>query len=210
MSASHTAEPPEPQPDLTAAVLAAFRRGEVDALGQVYDRYARPVWSVALAVLHDRALAEDATQETFLRAWRAAGSYDSSRPLGPWLLTIARRTAVDVRRRESRPTIGGHAVVEDGDSPVDDPGVEAAWLAWEVRGALEALPEEERVVVKLAHFGALTQSEVAGALGIPVGTVKSRSHRAHRRLVRLLHHVLDPPGARTSGEPRSTGQGGTR
>lgn len=170
-------------------MVAAFRAGDVEALGAVYDRFSRAVWSVAMTVLHDRGLAEDATQETFLRAWRGAADFDLGRPLAPWLLTIARRTAIDVLRRESRPTQGGH----DGeqDVVVRVPGIEHAWEAWEIRLALDALPEDERAVVRMSHFEELTHSEIAAVLDVPVGTVKSRSHRAHRRLAGRLAHLMD-------------------
>jgi RNA polymerase sigma-70 factor (ECF subfamily) len=167
----------------------AFGSGDVAALGTVYDRYSRAVWSVAMSVLGDRGLAEDATQETFLRAWRAAASYDPDRELAPWLFTIARRTAVDVHRREARPTQGGHG--EEQDVVVQMPGIERAYQTWEVRTALEELPADERAVVRMSHFDEMTHREIAEALDVPVGTVKSRSHRAHRRLAGMLAHLVD-------------------
>jgi RNA polymerase sigma-70 factor (ECF subfamily) len=174
--------------DLAPDVVDAFRAGDVAALGAVYDRWSRPVWSVALSVLGDAGLAEDAAQETFLRAWRAASSYDPNRPLGPWLFTIARRTAIDVLRREARPTQGGH--VEEQDAAVGMPGIEHAWDTWQIRTALEELPPEERDVVRMSHFEEMTHREIAEALDVPVGTVKSRSHRAHRRLAGRLAHLV--------------------
>jgi RNA polymerase sigma-70 factor (ECF subfamily) len=179
-------------PDVPPGVIEAFRSGDVTALGLVYDRWSKPVWSVAFSVLGDPGLAEDATQETFLRAWRAASSYDPSRPLGPWLFTIARRTAIDVHRREARPTQGGHAGEQDAASgaPGVEHGIERAWDAWQVRSALEELPPEERDIVRMSHFEEMTHREIAEALDVPVGTVKSRSHRAHRRLAGRLAHLV--------------------
>jgi len=185
-------DPLAPEPatsqEIPADVVQAFRAGDVEALGAVYDRYSRPVWSVAMSVLHDRALAEDAAQETFLRAWRAASSYDPARPMGPWLFTIARRTAIDVHRRETRPTQGGHA--DEQDAVVTMPGIERAWDAWQVRAALAELPPDERDVVRMSHFEDMSHREIAEALAVPVGTVKSRSHRAHRRLATRLAHLV--------------------
>jgi RNA polymerase sigma-70 factor, ECF subfamily len=188
------AAPADALPDLPTAqqlpaeVLAAFRAGDVAALGLVYDRYNRQVWTVAMSVLRQRPLAEDATQETFLRAWRAAATYDPERPLGPWLCTIARRTAVDVHRREVRPTQGGH--VGEQDTAVRTPGIEHAYETWQVRTALEELPADERAVVRMSHFEEMTHREIAEALDLPLGTVKSRSHRAHRRLAGRLAHLV--------------------
>ncbi|WP_158221180.1 RNA polymerase sigma factor [Kineosporia sp. R_H_3] len=173
---------------LDPSVVDAFRAGDGDALAAVYDRYSRAVWSVAMTVLRDRALAEDATQETFLRAWRAAATFEPGRPLAPWLLTVARRTAVDVHRREARPTQGGHAAEQD--VVVQLPGLEHVWEAWEVRLALDALPDDERAIIRMSHFEEMTHREIAEALDVPVGTVKSRSHRGHRRLAASLAHLV--------------------
>ena len=85
-----------------AEVAAGFAGGDPDMVRVVYQTYGRLVHSVAYKVLGDVGLAEDATQQTFVQAWRAAASYDPSRALGPWLATIARRTAVDVFRRNRR------------------------------------------------------------------------------------------------------------
>lgn len=174
---------------LDPALLNGFRSGDVDSLAAVYDRYSRAVWSVSFGVLRDRGLAEDATQETFLRAWRAASTYQPDRPLAPWLLTIARRTAIDVQRREARPTQGGHDAEQD--VVVHLPGMEHAWEAWEIRLALDELPEDERSVIRMAHFEEMTHREIAEALDVPVGTVKSRSHRGHRRLAARLAHLVN-------------------
>lgn len=181
------------QDGLTDDVRAQFRAQDVDALAAVYDRYHRAVWSVTMRTTGSDHLAQEAMQDTFIRAWQAAGSYDLARPLVPWLLTIARRTALDLLRREFRPTRGGHE--QEQDTVVEAPGIDEAWLSWEVQEALAQLNEEEREIVRLSFFEDLTQAQIAERLKIPVGTVKSRSHRAHRRLAELLGHVRDeqPP-----------------
>ncbi|MEM7272166.1 MAG: sigma-70 family RNA polymerase sigma factor [Actinomycetota bacterium] len=180
------------RPDLAPSVIASFCNREVDGLAAVYDHFARPVWSVTMSVLGNRQLAEDAAQETFLKAWNGAARFDQSRPLGPWLMTIARRTALDVHRRESRPTRGGHA--QEQEVAINLPGIERAWEVWEIRAALDQLPDEERHVVELAHFGGMSHPQIAERLGVPVGTVKSRSFRAHKRLAALLGHMIDQEG----------------
>jgi RNA polymerase sigma-70 factor (ECF subfamily) len=177
--------------ELPDDVRERFRAQDVDALAAVYDRYHRQVWGAALRVIGNDALAQEAAQDAFVRAWQAAASYDAARPLGPWLLTIARRTALDLVRRELRPTRGGHE--EEQDAVIEDPGIDQAWLCWEVQEALGRLTEDEREIVRLAFFEDLTQPQIAERLGVPVGTVKSRSHRAHRRLAELLRHVRDDP-----------------
>jgi RNA polymerase sigma-70 factor (ECF subfamily) len=195
------------QDELADDVRARFRAQDVDALAAVYDRYHRAVWSVTMRTIGADHLAQEAMQDTFIRAWQAAASYDLARPLGPWLLTIARRTALDLIRREFRPTRGGHE--EEQDAVIEAPGIDQAWLSWEVQEALGKLNDEEREIVRLSFFEDLTQAQVAERLKIPVGTVKSRSHRAHRRLAELLGHVRDdqPPAENHNDLPGRTPSG---
>ena len=84
------------------SIAEQFRAGNPDAVREVYREYGRLVYAVSFKVLGNRALAEEATQQAFLQAWRAASSFDAGKELGPWLATIARRAAIDVHRRESR------------------------------------------------------------------------------------------------------------
>ncbi len=165
---------------------ARFVAGDASAMRDVYRAYSRPIYAVAYRVLRDRALAEEAVQQTFLQAWRAADRFDPGRDLGPWLYTIARRAAVDVYRKERR-----HRSDELGerDIAVLPTTFEGTWAVWEVRRALEQVPADERNVLLATHFEGLTHEEAAVRLGIPVGTVKSRSHRAYRRLADLLSHL---------------------
>jgi RNA polymerase sigma-70 factor (ECF subfamily) len=144
-------------------------------------------------MLGDRGLAEESTQQTFVRAWRASASFDATRELGPWLVTIARRVAIDVYRRESRrESVPLASVAPDTRELVTlPPSAEQTYDVWEVRRAIDSLPADERDVVRLQHLGSLTHSEIADQLGVPVGTVKSRSHRAHRRLASMLGHLQE-------------------
>jgi RNA polymerase sigma factor (sigma-70 family) len=179
-------------------IAVGFVRGEEEAVRAVYKDYGKLVYAVAFKVLGDRSMAEDATQETFVRAWRGAASFDPSRELGPWLATIARRAAIDVHRRAARRAYS--PLDEDAPSPVEIlPSLERAYDVWEVRRALEQLAPEEAELVRLQHLVGLTQTEVAERIGLPLGTVKSRSFRAHRRLAGLLGHLRDS-AAEPSGE----------
>jgi RNA polymerase sigma factor (sigma-70 family) len=171
-----------------------FRDGDPEAVRAVYAAYGRLVYAVAHSVLRERGLAEEATQQTFLKAWRAAASVDPSRELGPWLATIAKRVSLDIYRRELRRSARPLEVV-----PADDPAlvspafaVEDACDVWEVRRAVSLLPDDEREVVQAQHFEGLTHEQIAARLGIPMGTVKSRSYRAHRRLASALRHLRQP------------------
>lgn len=173
-----------------AELAKRFASGDRDMLRDVYQRYGRLVYSVAYKVLGDVGLAEDATQQTFVQAWRAAGSFDPSRPLSTWLAAISRRAAIDVYRRERR-----HATVDldAGGSALASapPSTDQMSDVWEVRKALETLPEQDRELIRLQHFNELTHTEIAARLAIPVGTVKSRSFRAHRRLADRLGHLRE-------------------
>lgn len=174
-------------------VLARFTEGDEEAVKAIYERFSGAVYALAMNVLRDHGRAADATQQTFVKAWRSAKSFDANRPIAPWLFAIARRTAIDIYRKERRRFPSDTLTVSE-----DGPSMEAIWEVFEVRAALDQLSDEERQVMQLSHFDGLTHREIAERLDIPIGTVKSRSHRAHVRLVEFLEHLeLD----RTEGSP---------
>jgi RNA polymerase sigma-70 factor, ECF subfamily len=175
-------------PDLSAVALQSFSRGEDAGVRAVYERFAGPVYAVALSVLGDGHLAADAVQETFVRAWRGAGAgrYDPGRGLAPWLFTIARRVAIDVWRSRRHVTI----TAQEEDAVAQPPEFDSLWEAHQVRLAVERLPPDERDIVRLQHFVQLSHAEIAEQLRLPIGTVKSRSHRAHRRLAEWLRRLV--------------------
>lgn len=152
----------------------------------LYDAYHRPIFAIALRSLGDRMLAEEVVQQTFVNAWRAAARFDPELDPAPWLYAIARRAAVDMYRRERRHRENRS---EETDMAVLPPSFEGLWEAWEVRGAVEDLPPEEKVVIEATFYRHLTHAEAADELGIPLGTVKSRSNRAFRRLAGFLDHM---------------------
>ncbi len=160
--------------------------------------------TIAVSILHDQAAAADVVQATFLNAWRAASRFTPDRELGPWLYAIARRQAIDAYRRQRRVEVSDADSLDVVELP---PSLEKTWEAWEVRLALDKLPDDEQEVVRLAWFDGLSHPEVAERLGIPVGTVKSRMHRAHRRLAALLSHLVDANRSRASDVV--TGNGGS-
>jgi RNA polymerase sigma-70 factor (ECF subfamily) len=168
-------------------LIERFRRGDPDAVRAVYREHAGAVNTVARSIVHDRELAADVVQQTFLKAWRAAASFEGNRELAPWLYSIARHTAIDVLRSESKPTRGGHA--PETDVGVQPETFERTWERFEVRRAIDALPESEREVVRRSHMLGHTHEAIAEQLGVPLGTVKSRSARAHKRLAVALAHL---------------------
>jgi RNA polymerase sigma-70 factor, ECF subfamily len=186
---------PVPLPAPETDVLRRFAAGDEAAFAEVYERYARPMYTVALQVVGRPELAADAVQQAFVQAWRAAASFTPDADLAPWLFTITRRAAIDAWRKERRHVVMDVDELEEPSVP--GPSLETQWEAWEVRQALGELPGDEQEVVRLAYVDGLTQSEVAERLAIPIGTVKSRTHRAHRRLGTLLSHLAaDEDGSR--------------
>jgi RNA polymerase sigma-70 factor (ECF subfamily) len=165
-----------------------FRAGDADAVREVYRRYAGRLAAVARSMLADAAVIDDVVQQTLLQAWRASATLDADRCLSAWLYAICRRVCIDEYRRSTRvPTPGASAGTLDG--VVDGPSLERAWTAWEVRRAIDELPADERTIVRLASLDGWSLPEIASHLGVALGTVKSRSFRAHRRLAVALAHL---------------------
>jgi RNA polymerase sigma-70 factor (ECF subfamily) len=191
------APPPEesddvhrPDPGPTDGQLIQ-RVGERDAgaFELLYRRYARALFGLALRRLGDRMRAEDAVQETFAAIWRSAGTYRPERgPGAPWLYAVARNAIVDRARGRS------DLLAEAPDTASLELGpherAETSYVSWRIHRALEDLPRNERDVIELAYYGGLSQSEVADFLGIPLGTVKTRTRAGLGRLSGLLEGEL--------------------
>jgi RNA polymerase sigma-70 factor (ECF subfamily) len=171
------------------AVVALMARSHDVALAELYDRFGRVAWGLALRVLRDETLAEDAVQEAFLAAWRTASRFVPERGSARnWLLTLVHRRAVDLVRREERRRAEPLEAAGDpaGDTGADDD----ALLRLErerVQGALAQLPDQQREAIELAYYGGFSQSELAERLGQPLGTIKSRMFSGLARLHELLH-----------------------
>jgi len=180
-------------PGADLSLTARFRDRDPDAIREVYRRHGKTVYGIAYRTLGNRVLAEEATQHAFLQAWRASATVDPARDLGPWLFTIAKRAAIDTYRREARRVHQDVDEVAPGNPAVVSlpPNIEGITESWEVRAAVEDLPPDEREVVRLHHFEGLTHPEIAERVGVPLGTVKSRSFRAHRRLATRLGHLQE-------------------
>jgi RNA polymerase sigma factor (sigma-70 family) len=175
--------------------LEAFRRGEPAGTRALYQAYGRLVYAVAHRVLGTHELAEEATQQTFVRAWQAADRVDVDRDPAAWLATISKRSAIDIYRREARRPKRALADVSANDPALVTlpPDLGALDAMWRVRTAIDELPDDEATVVRLQHLDGLTQHEIAEQLGVALGTVKSRSHRAHQRLAAVLGHLRETP-----------------
>jgi RNA polymerase sigma-70 factor, ECF subfamily len=170
-------------------LLVAIARGDERALGELYDRFGGVAYRLALRVLRDPALAQDAVQDAFLAVWRTAVSFDPARgKASTWLLTLVHRRAVDVVRREDRRRAEplDDAPVAAGDAV--DESAEVREERRRVQAALAQLAPDQREALELAYYGGLSQSELAERLGVPLGTVKSRMFTGLSK----LRDLLDP------------------
>ena len=182
------------------AVVALCARSDDVALAELYDRFGRVAYGLAIRVLRDQGLAEDAVQEAFLAVWRGAARFVPERgKASTWILTLVHRRAVDLVRREERRRAEPLPETEPADAtpPADD----ELWLRLErerVQGALAKLPDRQREALELAYYGGFTQSELAERLGEPIGTIKSRMFTGLARLRELLEGETWTPTASTT------------
>ena len=169
------------------ALVALVARGDENALAATYDRFSRIAYGLALRVLRDSALAQDAVQDAFLAVWRGAAGFDPARAKpSTWILTIVHRRAVDLVRREDRRR---GEPLESAPQAVGETTEHEAELRDKrrvVQDALRQLPDEQREAIELAYYGGYTQSELAERLGQPLGTIKSRMFAGLSRLRDLL------------------------
>jgi RNA polymerase sigma-70 factor (ECF subfamily) len=167
-----------------AELLGSIAAGDRGApLKELYRRYEGRLYGLGLRLLGDAGLAEELVQETFLRVWRAAGTYDAARGTpATFIFTIARRLAVDLWRRPSSRPFASTAAEEPAGS--DDVDHLIAQLTG--RDALDSLSAAHRDVLELSYRGGLKQTEIAERLGIPLGTVKTRTYHALRSLKAAL------------------------
>ena len=154
------------------SLIRMIMNGQSAALGHLYDRYGRLVFSLAFQVIGDGASAEEITQEVFLQIWNKASTYQPDQgKVVTWLISVARHRAIDaLRRKGARPE--GHQVDLDGDDEtglVDPSGVEEqvelSQRSLAVRKAIAALPRDQQIALNMAYFKGMTHQEVADAIG---------------------------------------------
>jgi RNA polymerase sigma-70 factor (ECF subfamily) len=165
------------------------------AFEALYDRYGDLVYSVSLRIVGDTYVAEDVTQDVFLRVWRRPDHFDLSRgKFVTWLLSVARNRSIDQRRSQSRrmrhesPPAAEEEDLLPSEDARDDPAL-ATVLSEEraaVRQALEVLPPEQKLAIQLAYFSGMTQQEIANTLGQPLGTVKTRMRLGMQKMRNAL------------------------
>jgi RNA polymerase sigma-70 factor (ECF subfamily) len=167
--------------------LAADPSGE--GLRTLYRRYGAELYGFAYNALGDPGLAEEVVQDTFTKVWRNADRFEPGRAsFRTWLYELARNRIVDLRRRAAaRPRLADSESAPEGAAL--DESLELTALRWQVGAALRRLSPEHRTVIRLAHFESLTLREIADALGLPLGTVKSRTYYALRHLRLVLDEM---------------------
>lgn len=174
-------------------LLNLVTNAQEDAISELYDRYSVLVYSVAMNALSDQALAEEITQDVFVRVWERASTYRNEQgSVATWLASIARHRAIDIfRQNRARHTNlnSSWEAAENLDLPASqnvEAEVDLAQRVQHVRWAVAQLPEEQRSALSLAYFQGLTHPEIAQRLGEPLGTIKTRIRLAMEKLRVLL------------------------
>lgn len=179
-----------------AGLVERLKRREGSAMGELYDRYGKLVFSVIFRVVREQSIAEDLTQEAFLRVWNRVQFFDTEKgALGPWILAVARNRAID-HLRSAAGRMSGKAT--DLDGPLEHP---EAFVNLErdiinsdharvLRAAMEKLSAKQREVIELAYYEGLSQSEMAERMNQPLGTVKSWVRTALKILRSELEEVV--------------------
>jgi RNA polymerase sigma-70 factor, ECF subfamily len=174
-------------------LMTRLRQRDTNALAALYDRHGRRVYSLCMMILQQEQMAEEATQDVFMKLWNAPQryTYDADKFVA-WLMMIARHAAIDALRREKR-----HF---NADTPIEDeaaralPDVnqieDARWR--EMKHVLETLPSEQRSVIELAFYHGLSHSEISEHLAMPLGSVKTRLRIGMERLRGILFAGLAP------------------
>jgi len=176
------------QADVDRRLVGRMAGGDHLALGELYDRHARLLYSLALRIVGERADAEDVLQDAFSQVWRQAARFEAARgTVVGWLVTVTRSRALDrLRHRRVRPEAGSD--VDRAARDLADPAVAidlqlvTAEQAARVRQALAELPPEQRLPLELAYYDGLSQSEIAAKLSVPLGTIKTRMRQTLRKL----------------------------
>ncbi|HSL29360.1 MAG TPA: sigma-70 family RNA polymerase sigma factor [Anaerolineales bacterium] len=189
-------------------LISLIAQSQEAALAQLYDRYNRLVFSLALAIVNDRATAEEITLDVFMRVWQKAGTYRAEQAkVSTWLTHIARHHAIDILRRRSvrvdQYAVHWEEVTFEAPSGEGDPQevAEDSMRRQRIHAALAQLPADQRQALLLAYFSGLTHSQIAETLRQPLGTIKTRLRLAVQKLRAYLSE--EPGMVNTSVSPES-------
>lgn len=192
-SRSPMADQQQHSPAADGVLISRIAAGDERALGELYDRHGTTVYALALAIVRERADADEVVADAFGQAWRTATQFDPGRgSVGAWLATITRTRALDLVRARGRRARALERVAQANDDGLAAPlsaageapdrGVERADARRLVAQSLANLPVAQRRVIELAYFGGLTHSEIAAELEEPLGTVKTRLRAGMEKL----------------------------
>jgi RNA polymerase sigma-70 factor (ECF subfamily) len=177
-------------------LLALVVQRQERALGHLYDRYGRLVYTVALRITGDRQTAEEVVQDVFQNVWQAAGGFRFGvGQFSSWLLGITRHRAIDATRSKRERARAREQALDTsfptGDEADIERDVAQSLLRDAVRAALQELPPNQRQAIEMAYYGDLTRAEIAERLGEPLGTVKTRLRLGLLKLRELLRQIED-------------------
>ena len=188
-------------------LIRLIAQAHEQALAQLYNRYHRLVFSLALAIVNDRETAEEVTLDVFMRVWQKAGTYRVEQArVSTWLTHIARHHAIDIlRRRAARldhSAVHWEEVISNLESSHPDPqeSAEVSLRRERIHAALNQLPVEQKQALFLAYFGGYTQSEISQLLAQPLGTIKTRLRLALRKVREFLNEEHGPENTSITAE----------
>ena len=178
--------------------MSLIARSQEEALAQLYDRYNRLVFSIAFAIVHDRAVAEEITLDVFMRVWQKAALYQPEQAkVSTWLTHITRNHSIDVLRRQTSRAEHHTDDWEERAPHLDAPGpgpaesTEDSMRRERIRAALNQLPAKQRQALLMAYFDGYSQTQIAEHLRQPLGTIKTRIRLAMQKLRDLLKDETD-------------------
>ncbi|MBX2863796.1 MAG: sigma-70 family RNA polymerase sigma factor [Leptolyngbyaceae cyanobacterium MAG.088] len=171
-------------------LISRMVQGDQAALSQLYDRYARVMYSLAFKMLGSAEEAEEVVLDVFAKAWRTAARYDASRSrVDSWLFLMTRSRSLDrlrQRQRQSKVVEAATNTAQVSSSDLPDDALLITERRTIVAEALAELPEEQRIVIELAYYKGFSQSEIAKQTGLALGTVKTRIRLGLRKLKQAL------------------------
>lgn len=170
-------------------VVNNAKNGDEEAFSQIVESFQSPVFNLCFRMLSDAREAEDAAQETFWRAYQALDKYDPQRSFGTWLLSIAAHHCIDQQRKRKLPIADLDGYVEESEPDRNLPGPESVLINIEAQSQLQKmlaiLPDLDRAAIIFRYWHEYSEEEISEALGITVSAVKSRLHRARRKLAKV-------------------------
>ncbi|KPL09981.1 hypothetical protein AMJ71_04885 [candidate division TA06 bacterium SM1_40] len=184
-----------------AELVNAARGGDEQAIRDLLGRYRTAVFNLAFRILRNEEDATDAAQETFIRVFRALDRFDESQRFKPWILRIASNYCIDQIRKRDWRTVSFDTPIETedgtlemelaGPGPQPDEVLERKEQRMVIEQAIDSLPPDYRMAIVLRHTEGLSYEEIADVLGVPLGTVKARIHRARSALQKKLAPFLE-------------------